>query len=142
MNWKHGVALLIAVILLSACASRPEEFPTGIFVRETVSLSGPENMVIEMKDGHFSTSSSVFGELTEGEYTIDGDQVTFVEKQQSDAAKDLCRDSNEYVYRWGYNQDLQQLTFTLDDDPCMWRGLKNTDGPWKPFTTTRETIHS
>jgi hypothetical protein len=134
------LALLAAILLLGACTDRPAAFPAGIFTREYINSLGAGDLLLELENGRFHSSSSSLGELAEGVYQVDGDQVIFTEEQRSEIEMVLCGDSTRYVYRWEFDSTSEKLTFFPTDDPCLWRGLGHTGGPWEPFIAPLETV--
>jgi hypothetical protein len=97
------------VLFVAGCTVKTEPFPVGTY------LCSAELDNAFMEDGTFKISGGG-SVITEGHYTIDGDEITIVD--------DSC--SGEGVYRWSYKDGT--LMFEAIDDNCSIRRSSLTAG--------------
>ncbi|MCA1576965.1 MAG: hypothetical protein LC794_06330 [Acidobacteria bacterium] len=64
--------------------------------------------------------------LVEGEYTIEKDQITLIDKR---GPLSCVEGAAKGTYRWKY--ETETLTFTKVDDPCPGRSDALAAQPWK-----------
>ena len=113
------VMLVVTITGVGIAAARAAwDFPQG-------SYTAGEFTIFFGDKGQFRVSQ---GETTqvEGEYTIEKDQLTLIDKRGPMA----CGEGTEKgTYRWKY--EAQTLTFTKVDDACSGRSEALPAHPWK-----------
>ena len=103
--------ILFVVATLCACSS--DKFPTGKFTYSTAS--------VECRDDGTYTLMSYDEVVTEGTYSVQGDEIQFTDY--------LCaeQDANPGTYKWQYEDD--KLDCELIEDPCEGR-ITALSHPW------------
>jgi hypothetical protein len=97
------VVILFAAATLSACSNN--KFPTGMYTYYSAS--------VEYRDDGTFTLMSGDQVVTEGTYSIQDDEVQFVDSYCEE------RDANPGTYKWQYVDG--KLSFELIEDPCAGR---------------------
>jgi hypothetical protein len=120
-NIYFGLVLLLAIMLLSACAGT-QEFPTGDFYESTP--GGSSNQILLMadelyfsfsEDGTFEISNSLGNEHITGTYSIEGDKYTEV---STDLAS--CSIKGPATYKWTFDGTTLKF-FGIGEDKCVYR---------------------
>ncbi len=114
---------VLAVVMNSAGGVTPSQgmshFPRGTYT------AGDYTMVFGNK-GQFRVSKREELQV-EGEYTVNGDQVTLIDKRGPFACTTAGQQTGKY--RWKYEAEM--LTFTVLDDKCEGRSADLPAQPWK-----------
>jgi hypothetical protein len=97
--------LILTALVFAGCALSSQTFPTGKY-SDTFG-----NTITYSDDGKFTVVTSV-GEtiVQDGQYTIDGDVITFNESE-------ICPPTDG-VYKWSYDDGAGILQFETVEDDC------------------------
>ena len=120
-------------------------FSILIFVTNTASGFAPAHDTSEFPQGTYTAGefTIVFGDKgqfrvsqgeqmqVEGEYTVEKDQVTLMDKRGPMACGE---GADKGTYRWKY--EAETLTFTKVDDPCEGRSQALPSQGWKRKTSS------
>ena len=115
--WRAGILLLALIAASCQSSKKPVGPPDGEY-----SKSGG---LLTLEQGRYEDR-----DYEKGTYSLDGDKITFTAETLSDAAKEVCANSNVYTYEWSFDADAGLLTFKNVDDPCSSRRDGNTLGRW------------
>lgn len=106
-----GIAL---IGLAGACSSDDQEtFPIGVYT--PVDATDEDGTMEYKDDGTYVMRSPTGTEITSGEYTIDGDQITFVDDRYCTLSQGADAATATYTWDW----DGTEMTFAPEgEDAC------------------------
>lgn len=123
INFQIVIILSLAAWVLSGCSSGEEAFPKGLFQLDTF-----ENYYEFFEDGTFTWGDSSDKPMIKGEYTIDGDKITFHSEKMIDGSPGGCSDDG--IYTWEYKD--KALSFDKVTDSCSARIHETDDKVFDP----------
>ena len=92
-------------------------FPWGIY--------HTDHNKLKIEPDHFTISTQFDQELVQGNYSVDGNRVTFTETKFVVECKP---EDSPYSYQWSF--DGKDLVFSEPQDKCLNRVYFLTDHPW------------
>jgi hypothetical protein len=117
IHHRIAVVLILAGVALSACSDAVETFPTGAFQWKT------SQYYEFFEDGTWIGGSVQDEPMLQGQYTVDGNMITWHSESMIDGSAGGC--GNEGTYTWAYVDKV--LSFERVDDTCGPR-FWNIDG--------------
>ncbi|HEX9029961.1 MAG TPA: hypothetical protein VF823_12355 [Anaerolineales bacterium] len=123
---KYALVVLILFMILpsAGCRQPAAALPDGEYKRIGFEL--------DLNKGTYMLSSfysSRFQLLEVGDYTLEGDQITFHARTMSPAQQYSCGDPTPYSYHWAFDPTARQLTLKVASESCQPRQRALTRRP-------------
>lgn len=123
---KYTLAIILSFIVLNTagCRQPAASLPDGEYKRIGFEL--------DLNKGTYMLSSfysSRFQLLEVGDYTLDGDQITFHARTISPAQQYSCGDPTPYSYHWVFDPTARLLSLKSANEPCQARQRALTRRP-------------
>jgi hypothetical protein len=111
-QWTHALVLVAALGMLGACGDDDDaQFPTGKFI--PVDATSTDGGYIEYRsDGTYIGIDDVGDTFSQGTYTVDGDEITFVSDSFCEAA---APGSSPITYTYDWDGEVMSFADNPDD---------------------------
>jgi hypothetical protein len=115
IEMKKAVWTIVVILFVAAtlCACSSNKFPTGTFTHGDTSIEIRDDGTYTLMDGDEV--------LTEGTYSIQGDQIQYITDSYCDA-----ENAGPATYKWQYDEDKDILSYELIADNCEGRRMTHT----------------